>query len=58
VKSKRSCWAGHVVRIEETRNAYRILVMISLGKGAFRRSRIWEGNIKMDYRQTGCEDGI
>jgi hypothetical protein len=34
----------------ETRNAYRILVRVSLGKEACRRSRTWEGNMKMDYK--------
>jgi hypothetical protein len=32
IKSKRMRWAGHVARIGETRNAYRILVGRPEGK--------------------------
>jgi hypothetical protein len=49
-------WAGHVARIGERRNAYRILV----GKPEGRRSlgrprRRWENNIKMDLREAGWD---
>jgi hypothetical protein len=51
-------WAGHVARIGEKRNAYRILVgkpegMRQLG----RRRRRWVDNIKMDLREIGW-DGV
>jgi hypothetical protein len=32
IKSRRMRWAGHVARIEEKRNAYRILVGMPEGK--------------------------
>jgi hypothetical protein len=46
--------AGHVARIGEKRNAYRILVGNSEGKKPLRRARRrWMGNIKMDFREIG-----
>ena len=36
LQSKRVRWAGHVVLIEESRNAYRVLVGRSEGKKTFR----------------------
>ena len=55
LKSRLLRWAGHVVHMEQSRNAYRVLV----GKPEGRRSlgrprRRWEGNIKMDLREVGC----
>jgi hypothetical protein len=50
MKSRRMKWAGHVTRMWEPRNAYRILV----GKrplGRPRRRRV--DNIKMDLREIG-----
>jgi hypothetical protein len=41
----------------ETRIAYRILVGISLGKCPLKDRRKHENNIKIDLRETGCEDG-
>jgi hypothetical protein len=47
-------WAGHVTRMREKRNAYRILVGKPEGKRPLRRPRSrWEGNIKMDLRKLG-----
>jgi hypothetical protein len=43
--------AGHVVRMGETCNAYRIFVE----KGAGIPSRF---NRKVDLREVGCEDGM
>jgi hypothetical protein len=40
-------WAGHVARIGEKRNAYRLLV----GKPPGRSRRGWVNNIKMDIRE-------
>jgi hypothetical protein len=49
IKPKRMRWAGHVARMGEKRNAYRILVgKIPLG----RPRRRWVDNIKMDLRET------
>jgi hypothetical protein len=51
-------WAGHVARIGEKRNAYRILVGKQDGKRPLGRSRRrWVDNIKMDLREIGW-DGI
>jgi hypothetical protein len=58
IKSKRMRWAGHVARIGETRNTYRILVGKPEGKrppGKPRRR--WVDNIKMDLREIGW-DGV
>jgi hypothetical protein len=47
IKSRRMRWAGHVARMEEKRNAYRILVGKPEGKRPFGRPRHkWVDNIK------------
>jgi hypothetical protein len=47
-------WAGHAARVEETINAYRILVGKLNGKRPFgRHKRWWEGNIKMNLKESG-----
>jgi hypothetical protein len=54
IKSRRMRWAGHVARIGEKRNAYRILVGKPEGKRPpGRPKRRWEDNIKMEFRETG-----
>jgi hypothetical protein len=51
IKSRRMRWAGHVARMGEKRNAYRILVGMPEGKRRLGRSRRrWVDNIKMDLR--------
>jgi hypothetical protein len=52
IKSRRIRWAGHVARMGETRNAYRILVGMPEGKRPRRR---WVDNIKMDLRELGWD---
>ena len=48
-------WAGHVARMEQSRNAYRVLVGKPEGKRPLGRPRRrWEDNIKMDLRKVGC----
>jgi hypothetical protein len=42
--------------MKETRNAYRILVGKPSGKCPLGRTKRWEDNMKMDLRDTGCED--
>jgi hypothetical protein len=55
VKSRRMRWAGHVARVGEGRNVYRILVGRPEGKRPLeRRRRRWEDGIKMDLREIGC----
>jgi hypothetical protein len=47
-------WTGHVGRIGEKRNAYRILVGKPEGKKPLGRlRRRWDDNTKMDLRETG-----
>jgi hypothetical protein len=54
IKSRRMRWAGHVARMGERRNAYRILVGKPEGKRPLERPRHrWANNIKMDLREVG-----
>jgi hypothetical protein len=54
IKSRRIRWAGHVARMGEKRNAYRILVGNPEGKRLLGRPRCrWVDNIKMDLREIG-----
>ncbi|KAJ4451239.1 hypothetical protein ANN_02700 [Periplaneta americana] len=49
--------AGHVARVRESRNAYRVLVGRPEGKRPLGRPRgRWEDNIKMDLREVGYDD--
>ncbi|PNF21716.1 hypothetical protein B7P43_G10362, partial [Cryptotermes secundus] len=58
IKSRRTRWAGHIARMGETRNAYRILVGKPEGKRPLGRPRSrWEDNIKMDLREIEW-DGV
>ncbi|KAJ4436783.1 hypothetical protein ANN_16915 [Periplaneta americana] len=57
IKSRRLRWAGHVARMGESRNAYRMLVGRPEGKRPLGRPRrTWEDNIKMDLREVGYDD--
>ena len=50
--------AGHVIHMEQFRNAYTILVGKPEGKRCLGRpGRKWENNIKMDLRQVSCDVG-
>jgi hypothetical protein len=54
IKSRRMRWAGHVARMREKRNAYRIVVGKTEEKRPLGRPlRRWVGNIKIDLRQDG-----
>ena len=58
LKSRLLRWAGHVERMEQSRNAYRVLVEKPEGKRPLRRPRRrWEDNIKMDLREVDCDPG-
>jgi hypothetical protein len=49
IKPRRMKWAGHVTRMGEKRNAYRLLVGKPEGKRPLERPRHrWVNNIKMD----------
>ena len=58
LKSRRLRCAGHVARMEQSRNAYRVLV----GKPERKRPlvrprRRWADNIRMDLREVGFDPG-
>jgi hypothetical protein len=53
VRSRRMRWAGHVPRMGEKRNAYRLLVGKPEGKRPLGRPRRrWVDNIKMDIGEV------
>ena len=56
LKSRQLRWAGHVARMEQSRNAHRVAKperKIPLG----RQRRRWEDNIRTDLREVGCDPG-
>jgi hypothetical protein len=54
IKSRRMRWAGHVARIGEKRNAYRLLVRKPEGKRPLGKPRRrWVDNIRMDLGEVG-----
>jgi hypothetical protein len=54
-KSRRMRWAGHVKRIGEGKNVYRVLVGKPEGERPLGRSkRRWENNIKRSEMGWGC----
>ena len=54
--SRRLRWAGNVAHMEQSRNAYRVLVGNPEGKRSLGRPRHrWEDNTKMDLREVGCD---
>jgi hypothetical protein len=54
IKSRRMMWAGHVARMGEWGNVYRVLVGKPEGKRPLERPRCrWEDGIKMDLREIG-----
>jgi hypothetical protein len=57
VKSRRMRWVGHVARMGEGRNVYRVLVGKSEGRGPLERPRRrWEDGIRMDLTEIGWGD--
>jgi hypothetical protein len=54
IKSRRMRWVGHVARMREKRNEYRLLVGKPEGKRLLGRlRRRWIDNIKMDLLEMG-----
>jgi hypothetical protein len=54
IKSRRMGWAGHVARMGEKRNAYKVLVGKPEGKRPLGRPRrMWIVNITVDLREIG-----
>ncbi|KAJ4436009.1 hypothetical protein ANN_18633 [Periplaneta americana] len=50
-------WAGHVARMREFRNAYKVLVGRPDGKRPLGKARRrWEDTIKMDLREVGYDE--
>ena len=55
IKSRRMRWEGHVARMGERRDVYRVLVGKPEGKRPLGRPRrSWEDNIKTDLQEVGC----
>jgi hypothetical protein len=54
IKLRRMRWAGHVARMGEKRNVYRLLVGKTEGKRPLGRPRRrWVDNIRMDLGEVG-----
>jgi hypothetical protein len=57
IKLRRMRWAGHVARMRETRNAYRILMGKPEGKSPLERPRrMWVDNNKLDLKDVAWDD--
>jgi hypothetical protein len=57
IKTRRMRWAGHVARMGEKRNGYRLLVGKPEGKRPLGRQRCgWVDNIRMDLGEVGWGD--
>jgi hypothetical protein len=57
IKSRRMRWAGHVVRMGEKRNAYRLLVGKPEGKRPLGRPRRrWVDNVRTGLGEVGWSD--
>jgi hypothetical protein len=57
IKSRRIRWTGHVARMGENRNVYRLLVGKPEGKRPLgRQRRRWVDNIRMDLGEVGWGD--
>ena len=55
IKSRRMRWAGHVARMGEEREVYRVLVGKPEGKRPLGRPRCrWVDNIRTDLQEVGC----
>ena len=58
LKSRKLRWAGHVARMEEGRDVYKVLVGKPEGKRPLGRPRRrWQDNIKMDLEEVGMGCG-
>jgi hypothetical protein len=56
IKSRKMRWAGHVARMGEERNVYRVLMRKPEGERSLRRPmRGWENGIGMDLREIGWD---
>ena len=58
IRSRRLRWAGHVARMEEGRNALKILTGKPTGNIFLGRPRRrWDANIRMDLEEIGINAG-
>ena len=58
IKFRRLRWAGHVARMEEVRNAFKILTVIPTGQRPLGKPRRrWEDNFRMDLEEIGISAG-
>ena len=58
IKSRRLRWAGHLARMEEGKNAFKILPGKPTGKRLLGRPRRkWEDNIRNDLEEIGINAG-
>ena len=58
IKFRTLRWAGHVVRMWESRSSFKILTGKPKVKRPLRRSRRrWEDNIRMDLEEIGINAG-
>jgi hypothetical protein len=53
MKSRRMRWEGHVARMGEKRNAYRLVGKPEVRRPLGRQRRRWLDNIKMDLVEDG-----
>jgi hypothetical protein len=59
IKSRKWKWAGHVARMGEENEVYRVLVGKPEGKRPLgRRRRRWEVGIRMDLGEIGWRCGV
>jgi hypothetical protein len=59
IKSRKMRWAGHVARMGEGRDVYRVLVGKSEGKRPLGRlRRRWEDNNRMELQEVGVWTGL
>jgi hypothetical protein len=57
IKARRIRWAGHITRMREKRNAYRLLMAEPEGREPLGRPRrSWLGNIRMGLVEVGWGD--
>ena len=58
IKARRLRWAGHVGRMEEGRNAFKMLTGKPTGKRSLGRPKHrWADNIRMDLEERGIFAG-
>ena len=54
IKSRGLRWAAHVARMEESRNAFKIVTSKPTGKRPLgKHRRIWEDNVRVDLKEIG-----